>query len=545
MSLQLIAQQSNLLSLFTGREQYVIPPYQRPYSWGRDQCQQLYDDIVIAYNDKMDYFLGNIVLAVNEKETAGKRPRVVDGQQRLTTIWLMFKAFSAIYPTMKVLQDVLCCYNWDGSQSEKKIKSEVIESDDDLTLKEIYSWDYDRMNEELALISKRNKQPEFNCLKNALKANLLFFFYRFDAFKTDYGIDNLTAFLRFTLEHVSLLPIELSGETMAKAESKALTIFETINNRGMNLQDADIFKAKIYNKANNTEKKDFMRRWQALKESCDERKKPIDDIFRYYSHIERGLAGITRNEISLRDFFTSPDSVLNRKSYDEIMADLESINNVLDRYEEEEHKATELAKWLQLISIYTNVFPKYAAVAYLYRNGFDDTDKVVSTMVKIVRYCYSMGSTTYVKYGIYIIIRQVMQGMEVDIVPKEVSELTFYNMGKNKWGYALLAAYLRQDVAWEHYCCDHILTLRDLQSMGESWKIEYWELECNCLGNLLVAGCQKYSPNYADKRIHYMEHAGPELKQFLMRHPHRVTYENIMGRDTELIEMLFKFFKER
>ena len=115
MALQLIAHQLSLFTLFTGREQYIIPPYQRPYSWGEDQCQQLYEDIVAAFNEKNDYFLGNIVLAVSEEERGGKKPRVVDGQQRLTTIWLMYKAFSSLFPNMKVLQDVLCTYNWDSS----------------------------------------------------------------------------------------------------------------------------------------------------------------------------------------------------------------------------------------------------------------------------------------------------------------------------------------------------------------------------------------------------------------------------------------------
>ena len=146
MALQLIVHQHSLVTLFTGREQYIIPPYQRPYSWGEDQCQQLYEDIVAAFNAERDYFLGNIVLAVSEEERGGKKPRVVDGQQRLITIWLMYKAFSSLLPDMKVLQDVLCTYNWDGSESEKKIRSDVMESDDDRTLKEIYQWDYVAMD---------------------------------------------------------------------------------------------------------------------------------------------------------------------------------------------------------------------------------------------------------------------------------------------------------------------------------------------------------------------------------------------------------------
>ena len=548
MALQLIAQQLCLSNLFTGREQYIIPPYQRPYSWGVDQCQQFYDDIVAAYNDNTDYFLGNIVLAVSEKETGGKKPRVVDGQQRLTTIWLMFKAFSALFPNMKVLQDVLCTYNWDGSESEKKIRSDVLESDDDKSLKEIYSWDFLNLNMTLAeAISKFQAEDTFRG-KDRHKTNFLFFLQRFVDFMEEYGQDNLTKFLKFTLQRVTLLPIELTGETMAKAEGKALTIFETINNRGMNLQDADIFKAKLYNKANNTgNKKDFMRRWQALKESCFMRKKSIDDLFRYYSHIERGLAGITRNEISLRDFFTAPDSVLNRKGYDDIMNDLELINSMLDRFDMEAQQPTELAKWLQIINIYTNAFPKYAAIAYLFRNGFDNTGEVIRAMKIIVRYSYSMGSTTYVKYGIYNIIRQVMNDQQIEIVPRDMNEFTLsYSMGKLKWGYALLAAYIEKTTAWPHYCYDHVLSTRDVQNMSKYWKGNASDIDfdIDCIGNLLVAGCPKYSPNYPEKRDYYKQYCGKELETFFQTTSDIVYPDEIYRRDSNLVERILKFIRD-
>ena len=544
MALQLIAHQHSLVTLFTGREQYIIPPYQRPYSWGEDQCQQLYEDIVAAFNDENDYFLGNIVLAVSEQETGGKKPRVVDGQQRLTTIWLMYKAFSSLFPNMKVLQDVLCTYNWDGSESEKKIRSDVIESDDEETLKEIYQWDYVAMDRALASTLNRQKQPEFSRLKNALKANLLFFFHRFREFKEQDGLDQLTKFLRFTLERVSLLPIELSGPTIAQAEDKALTIFETINNRGMNLQDADIFKAKLYNKAATPEgKQDFIRRWQALKESCDERGQTIDDLFRYYSHIERGLAGITRNEISLRDFFTSPDSVLNHKACSDILDDLGKIDRVLDRYQEASRQPTALAKWLQLINIYTNAFPKYAAVAYLFRNGFDDEKRLIHALKQIVRYCYSMGSTTYVKYGIYNVIRQVMNGQEIEVTPRDFDDQPSIYTGKLKWGYALLVAYLEQEVAWEQYCCDHVISIRDIQHMIGTWGMDFWLFDAEGLGNLMVAGCAKHSTNYARKRCYYQDHCSRELRQFFELYPDKVDRQAIDEREASLTRKLIAFFK--
>ena len=71
MALALSAEQKELLKIFKIEEQYIIPSYQRPYSWEYDQCFQLYNDLLTAYEAKQDYFIGNIIIAKadNNKET--------------------------------------------------------------------------------------------------------------------------------------------------------------------------------------------------------------------------------------------------------------------------------------------------------------------------------------------------------------------------------------------------------------------------------------------------------------------------------------------
>ena len=69
MALYLSAEQKNLKSLFSNDNRYIIPNYQRHYSWTMEQCRQLYDDIMDAYSNGTDsYFLGNIVLAEEQNE---------------------------------------------------------------------------------------------------------------------------------------------------------------------------------------------------------------------------------------------------------------------------------------------------------------------------------------------------------------------------------------------------------------------------------------------------------------------------------------------
>ena len=77
---------------------FLIPDYQRAYSWMEDKCQRLWDDFcdfsfpngdADAFNDKDEYFLGVIITFRNEQG----QDEVVDGQQRLTTLLLLMRAF--------------------------------------------------------------------------------------------------------------------------------------------------------------------------------------------------------------------------------------------------------------------------------------------------------------------------------------------------------------------------------------------------------------------------------------------------------------------
>ncbi|GAA8052572.1 hypothetical protein HpMS97_14200 [Helicobacter pylori] len=77
------------------KNQLVIPIYQRLYSWGKEQCKQLWDDIIkIGGNDKMDgHFIGFILQVLDgPHSTSYNKIFIIDGQQRLTTITLLLTA---------------------------------------------------------------------------------------------------------------------------------------------------------------------------------------------------------------------------------------------------------------------------------------------------------------------------------------------------------------------------------------------------------------------------------------------------------------------
>ena len=74
--------------IFKNRK-YIIPIYQRPYAWGEEEIKQLLDDI---FSTEKEYFIGSLV--VNEKDGVYE---VIDGQQRLTTLYLLFSVLNIKY----------------------------------------------------------------------------------------------------------------------------------------------------------------------------------------------------------------------------------------------------------------------------------------------------------------------------------------------------------------------------------------------------------------------------------------------------------------
>ena len=83
---------------------FIIPEYQRPYKWDIDKCDILWNDIVDFYYENQDndnqYFLGTIVTCKTEEGL-----EVIDGQQRITSLFLLLRAFYTKLEAMENQED--------------------------------------------------------------------------------------------------------------------------------------------------------------------------------------------------------------------------------------------------------------------------------------------------------------------------------------------------------------------------------------------------------------------------------------------------------
>ena len=140
--ISLTAEQKTIEGIFGApNETYVIPMYQRPYSWGFDQFYELYKDLMGAYNEDEPYFLGNIIMARSKAYGNDGKSSLVDGQQRVITIWTLIKVLLLYLPDINSLQRVLYVVPWSGKEMLPKIESRIFENRDDKAIEAVFSYD--------------------------------------------------------------------------------------------------------------------------------------------------------------------------------------------------------------------------------------------------------------------------------------------------------------------------------------------------------------------------------------------------------------------
>lgn len=481
MALSLKAEQKNISKLFGSEDVFAIPKYQRAYSWDYEQCDQLYKDITDSYNIREDYFLGNIILARGEDNE--DRPNIVDGQQRLITLYLILKVLSILCPSLVKHRRLLFVDNSRGETMSPRIESEIYDSSDDFEIKRISELTLS--DSEMLLAERQGKYLLlFDRCKSRIEYNYLLFFKWFKEFYDRAGQEAVDDFMEYFVKKLYLLPIELEGPTLDVASQRALVIFETINNRGLNLEDADIIKAKLYDRAKQIgQQDDFARKWGELNQECAALGISVDDLFRYYYHILRGKERIVSPEKKLRDYFIKDKlSPLNIYDYGVVLSELNKIIGILQYINKLGAEQTELSNWIKLLLAYSNLYPRYAIVAYLYANDSYglDISHFRDFLIDMTRFVYGRGSTTTIKFEIYNIIRDLCNNAPIPrhhIDESYGDVLSWKRISSLRRGFCMLALMLTK----EGYALPADFNIERIVPAGE--------LAEESLGNSILISC--------------------------------------------------------
>ena len=278
-----VNKQSVLELLKSGQDvPFIIPEYQRPYSWGDDEIITLFDDIWELSIDRTQpdgaksYFLGCVV---SYKE--GGVRQIIDGQQRITSLFLLLRAvFSMLEKEDNKTKEVL---NFISNIKPALWKENEMTGEEDrqqmLLRSDVVS---DSGNEKLRRILERGEaetDSKDNYSKNFTK------FVELYTDKSQNSPNQIYNFINALLNYTIMLPID------ADDQETALTIFNTLNNRGLPLSDADIFKSYIYKRLDDVGKKSFIHKWKQLEIDSAKVDESIQSLFYYHMFYLRAQDG--------------------------------------------------------------------------------------------------------------------------------------------------------------------------------------------------------------------------------------------------------------
>ncbi|WQY44342.1 DUF262 and DUF1524 domain-containing protein [Helicobacter pylori] len=260
------------------KNQLVIPIYQRLYSWEKEQCKQLWDDIIkVGGNDKMDgHFIGSILYVLDGITHSDNALLIIDGQQRLTTITLLLIALRDHLSNEVKRKEIENHYLINsGKDGDKKFRLILSESDKDTLL---YLIDKDRRkpSEPSSKIVENFKLFEEWVSKNTNKLETIF-----------KGLDKL-------------MIVEIALE---KGKDDPQLIFESMNSKGMELVQTDLIRNYIVMETEIEKQEGFYNKyWRAMEEEFKQNKKLFDRFVRHYLTIKTRIPNINKVYAALKDY---------------------------------------------------------------------------------------------------------------------------------------------------------------------------------------------------------------------------------------------------
>ncbi|GAA7631101.1 DUF262 and DUF1524 domain-containing protein [Helicobacter pylori] len=269
-------------------KQFVIPIYQRVYSWEKEQCKQLWDDIIkTGGNDQIEgHFIGSIVFVHDGIYTTSHNELlIIDGQQRLTTITLLFIAlrdhlndedeFLEKFSRQKIQNRYLINSDEKG---DKKFRLILSESDKD-TLLSLIDRNKRKPSELSSKIVENFKLFEEWIRKNTDKLETIF-----------KGLDKL-------------MVVEISLE---RGKDNPQLIFESLNSTGKDLTQTDLIRNYILMGLEPEKQEIFYKKyWRAMEEGFEqsEREELFNKFVRHYLTIKtREIPNINKVYEAFKDY---------------------------------------------------------------------------------------------------------------------------------------------------------------------------------------------------------------------------------------------------
>jgi uncharacterized protein with ParB-like and HNH nuclease domain len=211
---------------------YSVPAYQRDYSWDKEQWEDLWADIQAVFDSDQQHYMGYVVL----QSGPDKEYKIIDGQQRLTTLSLIILA------ALRRIQELIDEGNdVEGNQTRQEvirskyigaIDSVSLQTENKLTLNRNNNTSFRQISSDLKGLLKRKLKRT-----NRLMSDAFDFFYKNFNKKTS---KEIATFIEKMTDAMLFTKITVNDEL------NAYKVFETLNSRGVQLSTPDLLKNYLF-----------------------------------------------------------------------------------------------------------------------------------------------------------------------------------------------------------------------------------------------------------------------------------------------------------
>ncbi|WP_459103518.1 GmrSD restriction endonuclease domain-containing protein [Helicobacter pylori] len=478
------------------KNQLVIPIYQRLYSWEKEQCKELWDDIIkIGGNDKMGgHFIGSILYVLDGITHSDNVLLIIDGQQRLTTITLLLTALrdhlSDEVKRKEIEDHYLINSNRDG---DKKFRLILSESDKDTLL---------------SLIDKDKRKP------SEPSSKIVENFKLFEEWVSN--TDELETIFK-GLEKLMIVEIALE-----KGKDDPQLIFESMNSKGMELAQTDLIRNYVVMETEIEKQEGFYNKyWRAMEEDFKQNKKWFDRFVKHYLTIKtREIPNINKVYAALKDYRQKEGigiedllkdlqkycgyfcQIVFKKESDKdlnkalgFLVDLEMdviYPLLLELYSDYSDGVLSKADFIPIIALIESYICRRAVCGL----GTNSLNKVFPSFTKHIQkdqYFKSLKA----HFG-YLTNNQRFPNN--DEFKDYFITIDFYRFKKNEYFFERLENFERKEQVYTHeYTIEHIMPQKLMEQwekdLGENFQ-EIHDKYLHTIGNLTLTG---YNPEYSNK----------------------------------------------
>lgn len=270
---------------------YIVPDYQREYVWTEKEVQQLLEDVNEQFDggDRREYFIGTVLVSPTQQKNHFE---VIDGQQRLTTFFLLLCALRQRFqgePQYPLFSSLLATSYTDGlGHLKTSLKLEPrYENAGDL-MKQIVAIDADPLTTRARVATAGI--PKFGSLENLLSAYTTIHTYLDNNYK---DLTKLRQYWGYLANNVVF--IQISADI-----SSALKIFETINERGVGLNSMDLLKNLLFTQVKPDEFTRLKDEWKKITAPLEKAKEKPLRFLRYFVMANYKIKNL-RNDAVVRE----------------------------------------------------------------------------------------------------------------------------------------------------------------------------------------------------------------------------------------------------